>query len=439
MDRIKYIRQTFYVDYPVCRVVNTALLQKLGCSSSTTTPPRNGVGVAAATTTSSASASARRSTPMQNGNQSGSPLKRKRPPTSSSSTTHRTTPAATRPQQSSFASGAATATTSTGAGGGGYDPALNSFFQMMQQQAMMNQYNGSNGGSSTATNFSSMPRQMMSDGLQPSFHLPSSSSAAAAARYPNNPWPPTPAATAAATSPPGSQNRQQQSATQFNKSSESMPHNPEEGRLLAELTQMGFPNRVEILEAIRRQPPEGRTADVVMMDMISHREEMEEAKKMDEARLMSEQDKDEQSRKLKVEKEEALTKANSVEALHRVFPQSWILEDESMIKDFIGNVNERSFMNECKKLLNFEKLSLQWYGSVLPKYYFKKLRERVFDRSKMSLSSSMKQVLIEKENEILQGALYKLEQQAEGGVPKVYLAAKKEAVGAQDNEVIEID
>lgn len=295
---------------------------------------------------------------------------------------------------------------------------------------------------------------------QNSFYPPSLSSTAAAASYPNNPWaPPPPAAASAATSTtPGSSSQRRRSSPQSNKkkkgkgsnkqsnetsSDESMPHNPEEVRLLSELIQMGFPDKLEILEAIRRQPPESRSADQVMMDLINHREEMEEAKKMDEARLMSEQDKVEQSRKLKAAREEALGQAKSIEDLHQVFPDSWILENnESRIKDFI-NKNDKRLMDEFKRLLNFEKLSLQWYGSVLPKYYYEKVRARLFcsstsKKSSPSLSSSMKQILIEKECEILQGALYKLEEQDIGGVPKVYLEAKKEAVG-EDNEVIEID
>ena len=111
------------------------------------------------------------------------------------------------------------------------------------------------------------------------------------------------------------------------------PQTSDETRLVDDLMQMGFPDKVEILDTIRgwSADDEGSrpTPDEIMFAILQQRENAEEAKKMDAARLRCEQH--EQQRQVQIQKAETseakwIQAATTLQDLSQLFPKSWILE-----------------------------------------------------------------------------------------------------------------
>jgi hypothetical protein len=205
------------------------------------------------------------------------------------------------------------------------------------------------------------------------------------------------------------------------------PQTPQEHQLLGELLQMGFPDRREILTGIRQSMCNNNnttSADQVMMWIVSQREEAEEARKMDEARLRSEALRHEQAERCASSVQERLASANTIQDLSSVFGDSWMLHglDDDRLQTLLKD-NPQSF----KRFLTLEQKTRQWYGHKLPSYYFS-------DLIKTNL-------IVDAECERLEAALYKLEEQ-QGGVPKLFLNAQEAAAPLEnedDGEIVVVE
>jgi hypothetical protein len=204
-----------------------------------------------------------------------------------------------------------------------------------------------------------------------------------------------------------------------------MTTTPQEHQLLAELLQMGFPNRPEILNGIRQSG--GTTSDQVMMWIVTQREEVEEARKMDQARLRSEELRKEQSeRRLQTVKQRL--ESATVTDLYQIFPDSWILKRIAS-PDRLQTMAEK---NTLIRLLQFEQNARQWYGTNLPSYYFHDLTNRMLATHTSAGRGCGRIDWLSSECERLESALYKLEEQ-QGGVPKLFSQAQ-EAHSEEDED-----
>ena len=227
-----------------------------------------------------------------------------------------------------------------------------------------------------------------------------------------------------------------------------VPQNDQETKLLQELKQMGFEDDKEILDAIRRikfrnicesnnrnnssggggggrsiqallqhqqqrQQQSYLSADTVMLNIISQREEMDHVQKEDQARVESERIRKAEASRLRLlaaqEKERVLQAATLAEWRESFFPKSWILhtvdaydtlqaflndhvEEEEDVVDYDDEFDEKRKNNkkrmqtEAKKnrnnctsttvknallrLLKLERDSQKWYKNNLPRVYY---------------------------------------------------------------------
>jgi hypothetical protein len=218
-----------------------------------------------------------------------------------------------------------------------------------------------------------------------------------------------------------------------------VPQNVHEVNAVKALQQMSFTDPKEILASFRKlqrmnsenSPP---SIDDVMLDMITAREEAEEARKMDAARLLSEQTRKEESKRrrdgLEREFRTSLECCANVQWLMnpqdtRLYQASWVLKDATIYATLQKRITSQITIlkMELLKLLKFEKNAQKWYGSVLPQSYFRYVvNERLIqaivlddddgDGPHLSLQ-------IQKENQILQTGMYDLSEQM-GGVPKLF-------------------
>ena len=162
-----------------------------------------------------------------------------------------------------------------------------------------------------------------------------------------------------------------------------------EQQILADLKLMGFPDDTECMAAIERvkqNPDATLTADVAMMDIITQREEAEEARKMDQARLASEQDRRDEPQRLRDlrkqdDKEkvlratfDALKNPSSAEDKKLMFGSSWLLRYEecsTVLKDIANNATHRDAKRALIPFLNQEKDANRWFSADdLPKSWF---------------------------------------------------------------------
>jgi hypothetical protein len=240
------------------------------------------------------------------------------------------------------------------------------------------------------------------------------------------------------------------------------PQTPLEHQLLSELQQMGFPDRREILNAIRAQasstpttttatttttsttqPEPPPSSEQVMMWIVQQREEVEEAQRMDEARLLSEAQSKEQAERVATSVKERLASVKTLPDLCELFADSWILQrekDDQRVRNqestaaASSSTTHLQFLfsshrDDLLKLLQLEQQARKWYGTQLPSYYFGELR-----KSLVLLPQKKERVgpwlLLECQR--LETALFQLEEQ-QGGVPKVFLQAK-ESHGPDEEE-----
>lgn len=180
-------------------------------------------------------------------------------------------------------------------------------------------------------------------------------------------------------------------------------------------------------------------SEQVMIWIITQREEAEEAKKMDEARLRSESLRKEQAELQKRAAQERLDTAG-LSDLKELFPGSWILKDSNNKLPLDAWVAAAATIkHSLVRLLTLEKQAIKFYGAKLPGGYFQQLCVRLEDKcssnnknnNNKKCSSSI-QMDMKKECEILQTALYSLSEQ-QGGVPRIFLTASANINDDNDN------
>ena len=154
-------------------------------------------------------------------------------------------------------------------------------------------------------------------------------------------------------------------------------------------------------------------ADDVMMALVLAREEANEARKMDEARLQSERTRKQEAAALRAANERRFTERLEEASLHSLlndsdfFPRSWILSKvlETLEQSGIGNFGRGK--RKLLHLLKLEKRSRQWYGKDLPKAYFiVEVCDRIKNCNHLSESAMCK--ILEKESVSLERAMYTL-------------------------------
>ncbi|GAX12623.1 hypothetical protein FisN_13Lh089 [Fistulifera solaris] len=225
---------------------------------------------------------------------------------------------------------------------------------------------------------------------------------------------------------------QQQSAAASHH--DSTPQNPREHMLTAELLAMGFTDRSEILWSIRKLsrsfPLAEVTCENVMLDIISNREETDEARKMDEARMLSERTRKQESKRLRLiiaqNQYEERKKATWSEWLSRsdMYARSWLLTNAGVKESLEQRVHRNMQVKEAlMEILDLEKKSRKWYGQALPRAYFRgTLAQQI--SSKVENHSTAEQVLgfLKSEIVMLKEAMFTLSVQ-QGGVPKLFVDA----------------
>jgi hypothetical protein len=213
--------------------------------------------------------------------------------------------------------------------------------------------------------------------------------------------------------------------------------------ILPELLAMGFTDRAEILATICRLTESAAlvTAEAVMVDIISQREEAEEARKMDQARLLSEQARkaDSKQRRQMIEEDLQNTRQslswNDWLERRDMFPDSWILRLSALrvaLERLIQS--DRAVKHNFVSLLMLEKKSFQWYGKVLPGAFFRNvLPERLLlplDAT-TGVAGCLARTLDTQVKE-LEFHMYSLSEQ-QGGVPLLFRDALDANVGRRNS------
>ena len=241
------------------------------------------------------------------------------------------------------------------------------------------------------------------------------------------------------------------------------PRDFRERQMVSNLRGMGFTDTREIITALRAVAAEREEVSIVMpnsnaasmmgsgnawsmqeqeegamMWIVQQREEAEEARKLDEARISSEEADAamEQSRKQNLENE--LKNADMVDLLgsagddvevsmrSKHFPQSDLLRHGSVRSVLKVIASSDRGKEEVTRLLSLEKKARKWYGTVLPFSYFEhKLKPRLEGWAGENAINSCRH-----ESNALETSMYNLSEQVEGGigsVPKIFYNAQREA------------
>jgi len=203
-----------------------------------------------------------------------------------------------------------------------------------------------------------------------------------------------------------------------------IPKTPQEVSFFSQLLGMGFQDREEVMRGIRQS--NATSADEVMMWIIQEREEREEARKMDEARLRSEQLRKENAEKQKRAFQERLNAATSRDDFRKIYGQSsWVLDD-------LDDAHFRRLVSHQKnclvRLLKLESNARKWYQDKLPTCYFRDLCRRGNLCNHTEFDSWLM-----KECDALESGLYKLELQ-QGGVPKLFIRAQESHPDYKEND-----
>mmetsp|Transcript_6230 Transcript_6230/g.11941 ORF Transcript_6230/g.11941 Transcript_6230/m.11941 type:complete len:539 (-) Transcript_6230:225-1841(-) len=245
------------------------------------------------------------------------------------------------------------------------------------------------------------------------------------------------------------------------------PNSVRESNMVANLREMGFTDTHEILTALRAvasdreeiiivSAPFGmgtawsaqEQVDAAMMWIVTQREEAAEAQKLDDARISSELDDaaTEQSRKQGMERDlnnadlvdllGSVNEDDSIEIRSSYFPSSVLLRNRLVNTVFRAIASgTRLGKEQVVRLLSLEKKGRKWYGTVLPFSYFKyvlcpRLGSWADELQKNKTPSTTLCQKLSCESDDLERAMYNLSEQEEGGVgsvPKVFLAAQRDA------------
>lgn len=221
------------------------------------------------------------------------------------------------------------------------------------------------------------------------------------------------------------------------------PQTPMDHALIQRLNQMGFHDKHELYNSIDRLVEKNNanilpSADAVMFDIISVRQDLEEAKIMDQARLQSEQLRKEEARRrrqLTQQQFECILQTSDIQrwkADSSMFPRSWLLSDSNIVALFQQMSSNPTDKLNLLELLKLEKEAYKWYGSCLPKHYF---LDRVIPQMMQSTDLPS---LVRETISTLQKAFYSLSHQT-NGVPKILLEAKDAADASTQKENHEND
>ena len=121
-----------------------------------------------------------------------------------------------------------------------------------------------------------------------------------------------------------------------------------------------------------------------------------------------------------------------VEIRSRHFPCSVLLRNRSVKKVLTSIASDTSLVHgkdQVIRLLSLEKKARKWYGTVLPFSYFAYVLGPRFE-SWATAAASEKCKRLTRESDELERVMYNLSEQEEGGVgsvPKVFLAAQRDA------------
>mmetsp|Transcript_39838 Transcript_39838/g.96144 ORF Transcript_39838/g.96144 Transcript_39838/m.96144 type:complete len:531 (+) Transcript_39838:135-1727(+) len=214
-------------------------------------------------------------------------------------------------------------------------------------------------------------------------------------------------------SAPANGNTNNESTTSAGESN--VPKTPQEFSFFNQLLAMGFQDRDEVMLGIRQS--NASSVDEVMMWIIQQREEREEARKMDEARLRSEQLRKENADKQKRAFQKRLDAATSRDDFRDIFGQpSWVLDnlDDAHFRRLVSH-----HKNALVRLLRLESSTRKWYQDKLPTCYFRDLCHRSNQQAENEFDS-----WLIRECDTLESGLYKLELQ-QGGVPKLFIRAQE--------------
>ena len=264
-----------------------------------------------------------------------------------------------------------------------------------------------------------------------------------------------------------------------NNDDSSTPRDFRERAMVDSLRSMGFSDTREILSGLRAVAAQREDISIVsgpndmgglstsewstqeqveatMMWIVTQREEAAEAQKLDEARISSENAVVAMEQSRKDDEEQQMKNADivdlvgsvedSVEIQSKYFPCSVVLQNNVAKRVFtdIASCPSVSQANHGKeqvvRLLNLEKRARKWYGTVLPFSYFEYVLCPIFESCERYLPKAAKAhntEFVTKINEILsteceklEKAMFNLSEQEEGSfgmVPKVFLAAQKDA------------
>ena len=253
------------------------------------------------------------------------------------------------------------------------------------------------------------------------------------------------------------------------------PRDVRETSLLETMRNMGFTDDREILSGIRAVAAQREEVSIVaaagwssqdhveaaMMWIISQREEQDEARKEDEARVSSERADADMMQRRKEEREIEMMNSDLQDLIGSVdeeivmsskyFPHSVVLQSEKVKQIFttISSVNDSIKATHARKAvlryLKLEKKATDWYGHVLPYSFFHYSAKSRFESMQNSngANDQICQQLLQ-ECDDLEKALYNLSEQEEGGmanVPKVFLQAQRDAAlkGLPTKEILDCD
>jgi hypothetical protein len=167
------------------------------------------------------------------------------------------------------------------------------------------------------------------------------------------------------------------------------PKNVVEVHISNTLRQMGFQNMQEIMTSMRKiqsdHPMVGGEIliDMIMMHIVQQREEREESRKMDEARIQSEQ--------TRIVRETEFCRAGcngivySIDELLGIEKiENWAFKDSFLLKSFkVKNLfyelihEKTNYRLPVQKLLTIEKKSRKWYGDTTEAFFGHILTEKI--------------------------------------------------------------
>jgi len=168
-------------------------------------------------------------------------------------------------------------------------------------------------------------------------------------------------------------------------SQQDVPQTPLEMSLVNSLCQMGFQNVQEIMTSMRTIQEQTRNQtvgsdtilDMIMMHIVHGREEKEEARKMDAARIQSEnsmilQECEDNSGDNSIEivysANEMLGAEGEEEGEGVQFHESFLLKS-GKVKRIFRSLLHRTNADGVQKLLTIEKKCLKWYGTITEPFF----------------------------------------------------------------------